>query len=98
MSNIKVVYLTTGEQIVGNISEEKDTSVIMEHPLAFVQQTQDKFGFVEYISPISSDESVEIDHVDIRHVLNPTAEVKAHWEKNFGAGLVVPEEPKLILS
>lgn len=96
MSNVKVIYLTTGEQLVGNVELENSESIVIEHPMAFVQQSIEKFGFMNYISPISNDESVEIKHVDIRHVLEPTDEVKAHWEETFGSGLVLPAGPRLI--
>lgn len=88
MSNVKLFYLVTGEQIVGDATE-KETSYMINNPLSVIHLPENKLGFIPYLQ-LTVDTDADFDKNQVRHVLEPTEDVVTHWNQLFGSGIVTP--------
>jgi len=90
MSEVRLVFLKTGEQIVGDTTySESLDSFEIKHPLMVVQTGQEKLGFMDYLQLADTD-VVIFQGADVRHTFEPKQDIVNYWNQLFGAGLVVP--------
>lgn len=94
MSEVRLIYLKTGEQIIGDTEySEASDSFNVKNPLLVMQVAPQKLGFMEYLQ--MTDDTVAIfPMADVRHTFEPTQEVVNYWNQQFGVGIVVPNAGK----
>jgi hypothetical protein len=92
--NIKYIKLVTGEDILANVEDGEPLSIILINPakLVIVPQGLAMLPFV----PTTPESEVVIrnEHIVCTHEVSP--ELEASYNAQFGNGLVVPQEKKLI--
>ena len=99
MSEIKVVKLVSGEELVVEITEENDSSVTFKNPVAAVLQRSQQtggaaLGFMPWMH--AADGPFTVDRSKIICTGNVADEVKNGYNQIFGAGIVVP--PKQLIT
>ena len=99
MSEIKVVKLVSGEELVVEITEENDSSVTFKNPVASVLQRSQNtggaaLGFMPWMH--AADGPFTVDRNKIICIANVADEVKNGYNQIFGAGIVVP--PKQLIT
>lgn len=95
MSNIQVVKLATGEELVVEITEETETAITFKNPLAAVLQRSQKtgepaLGFMPWMH--ASNGPFNIEKSKIICIAEVADEVRNGYNQIFGAGIVVPPQ------
>lgn len=98
MSNVQVVKLVTGEELVVEITEETETAITFKNPVAAVlQRTQSGEGALGFLPWMhSANGPFKVEKNNIVCVAEVADEVKNGYNQIFGAGLVVP--PKQLIT
>lgn len=100
---VKIIGLTTGEQLLTEIQEETQNEFLLKKP-AIIVPTQDRgLGLAPWI-PYSKSQTngIAINKNAVSFSVDPIDELRNHYTGTFVAGLVVPaageiETPKLQL-
>jgi hypothetical protein len=95
---IKLIKLTTGDDVVCEYKDNEDGTITIENPAAFfTMQTEEgmQMGLAPWI-PISKDKKFNISKDRIMVVSIPIDEIEQQYRTNFGSGLVVPNAPTQI--
>jgi hypothetical protein len=99
MSNIKVLRLKDGSDIVGDIGDVCDSDdndvYMIKHPLRALI-SQEGVRFMPYC-PIAEDTEVPIPKDSVEFILKPKEPIRQEWDQAFGSGLVTPNKPSLVL-
>ena len=99
MSNVKVIKLISGEEIIADIDESIDGLVILKKPLMImmVPNQNNQFGIgLAPFCPYAKDEVVPIRAGAIVTIFEPDAGMKNEYNVRFGSGLVVPESKIIV--
>ena len=99
MSEIKVVKLVSGEELVVEITEESDSSVAFKNPVAAVLQRSQQtggaaLGFMPWMHAANG--PFVVDKSKVICIAEVAEEVKNGYNQIFGAGIVVP--PKQLIT
>jgi hypothetical protein len=99
MSNVKVLKLVTGEELVVEITNETDTGVEFVNPVAAVLQRSNQtggaaLGFMPWMH--AADGPFLIEKSKIVTIANVAEEVKNGYNQIFGAGIVVPPKDLIL--
>ena len=89
--NIKVVRLTTTEELIGDWDQEKN---IITSPVVMIPVSKDKIGFQPWI-PLADEKEISLKEEHIMTVLTPDIKLQNEYNRVFGSGLV-PEESNLV--
>ena len=90
--NIKVVRLTTTEELIGDWDQETN---IITSPVVMIPVSKDKIGFQPWI-PLADEKEISLKEEHIMTVLTPDIKLQNEYNRVFGSGLVIPEESKLV--
>lgn len=99
MSNIKVIKLVSGEELVAEITNETDTSVVLTNVVAAVLQRSQQtggaaLGFMPWMHAANA--PFEINKSMIICIAEVADEVKNGYNQIFGAGIVVPPKDLIV--
>ena len=95
--SIKALKLASGEELVVEIVEETELTLIIKNPLACVMQRGEKgpmLGFMPWMQAADGPFVIGIEHIIL--VAEVAEEVKNGYNQIFGAGIVVP--PKQLIT
>jgi hypothetical protein len=99
MSNIKVIKLISGEEVIADIDENIDGLVILKKPLQIMlipnQNNQFGIGLAPFC-PYAKDEVVPIRAGAIVTIFEPDTGMKNEYNVRYGSGLVVPESKIIV--
>jgi hypothetical protein len=92
MSKIMVLKLTSGEELLGEVTAGENT-VKMKHPLAVVTRMDQttgnmSVGFVVY-APICADKTINIYPHAIVLDYEPDQQMVNQWNEKYGSGIVI---------
>ena len=95
MSNIKVLKLVSGEELVVEITNENEDNVTFKNPVAAVLQRSQQnggaaLGFMPWMHAANG--PFTIDRSKLLCVAEVAEEVKNGYNQIFGAGIVVPPQ------
>jgi hypothetical protein len=95
MSNVKVLKLVTGEELVVEIINEAEGLVEFKNPVAAVLQRSQQtggaaLGFMPWMHAADGPFVVETSKIIV--IANVAEEVKNGYNQIFGAGIVVPPQ------
>lgn len=99
MSNVKVIKLISGEEIIADIDESIDGLVILKKPLMImmVPNQNNQFGIgLAPFCPYAKDEIVPIRAGAIVTIFEPETGMKNEYNVRYGTGLVVPESKIIV--
>ena len=97
MIDVKLIRVTTGEEVVAELISESDDSITVKNGLV-VLPTNNGVGFAPWATVIHPDEpeiTLSKDHVV--YIVNVQQDVSKQYNQMFGSKLITPEEKKLIL-
>lgn len=98
MSEIKVVKLVSGEELVVEITNETNDSVTFTNPLAVIlQRTKTGEGAVGFMPWMhAANGPFTVNNNNIVCVASVADEVKSGYNQIFGAGIVVPPKDLIL--
>jgi len=94
--NIKIVRLTSGEDLLADVGETLDGSgIILENPCMLYMRPNDAgtatVGMTRWL-PYSSDRAFTIPNNFVITVCEPADDLRNQYNTVFGSGLVVPPQ------
>ena len=99
MANLRILKLTTGEELVGDIVEETPEKYRVENPcvLGIAMGPNGKANLQMQPMLIFSDQKVvEINRDHIIYDVSVAIEIKNKYNEIYGSGIVVPPQQKII--
>jgi predicted metallo-beta-lactamase superfamily hydrolase len=96
MSDVKLIYLRYGEQIVGDVTYDLNGETItVNNPLSVVHMPEQKLGFIPYLQ-LTQEKDAVFKMSDIRHTFDPNQDIVNHWNSLFGSGIITPPDKEII--
>jgi len=86
--NIKVIKLTTSEELIGEWDQEKNT---ITNPVVMIPVSKDQVGFQPWV-PLAKEEEIILKEEHIMVVLTPDTKLQNEYNRVYGSGLVMPNE------
>lgn len=98
MINIKLVRLSTGEDVITNIVDQNDTHLKFKNPIVAFPSDVGKIGFAPW-SPLVSKEvqEIEVSKMFVIYVTDPDEDISEQYNQMFGSKLVTPNSKKILL-
>ena len=87
MSNIQVISLTTGEQLLTEVSDRKDEQTTVRKPAILVPAGEGKIGLAPY-APYTDVESIVINNTNIVWFSDAVEDLANEYRSAFGSGIV----------
>jgi len=89
--NIRLVVLTTGEQLLANVTEQTATSITVTKPAIIIPAGEGKLGVIPWL-PYSNIESTGVTFQNSHIVcqVEPKTDLANHYNSIFGNGIVIP--------
>lgn len=97
MSNIKIVRLLSGEELLGDVFLGEDGGVLIKDvcqvatSYADPQQATAKIGIAPYLPYALMDNGINIQSHYIGFIISPVVELLNEYNKIFGSGIIVPK-------
>jgi hypothetical protein len=88
MADVKLVRLTTGEEILAKC-ENTATGVVVKDPMILVPLGQGKLGFAKWLPYANTESGVAISSNYVMFVLDPDSEMKNQYI-SASSGIVLP--------
>ena len=96
MNNIRLVRLTSGEEILCKKTNESGLTITVKDLVALVP-TQERLGFMPYMPYCEIDQLV-IKKEHIMFDLTPTQELAVQHERMFSdTDIITPEKPQIVV-
>ena len=96
MSKVKIVRLTSGEELIAKVEEVDDISYILKKPAILIPAGKDQLAFGQWLPYADIKDGIEILSQYVVFVVNPMKEMVEQYEEAFGSGLVVPKKSGVI--
>ena len=91
MNDIKIVRLTTGEELIAKVKESED-SYTLKNPAILIPAGKDQLAFGQWLPYGEISDGVTIDSKYIVFVIDPIKDLLNQYSSSFGSGLVVPTQ------
>jgi hypothetical protein len=90
--NIRLVVLTTGEQLLTTVTEQTETSVTITKPSIIIPAGKGELGLMPWL-PYTNIETtgVTLKASHVVCVVEPRVELANHYSSMFGNGIVIPD-------
>lgn len=95
MSDVTVIKMINGEQIIAKVKSEDAETVQVEKPvIVMLSPKQDGTGVQVQMGPWDTftDKPIAINKQSIMYVAEPNTELLNSYNTNFGSGLVMPSK------
>lgn len=89
MSDIKIVRLITGEDILCNYSKSDADGVVLKDPAVLVSAGQGKLGLIPWLPYAETEDGVAVEERHIVFVVQPHKELENQYTSAI-TGIVVP--------
>ena len=99
MSNIQIIKLTTGEELIADVSEadieDKQFLIAYKPAIIFMQpkgdsETEFGVGLAPY-APFAKEHKVPIFPTHVVSLYEPEVQLKNEYNKRYGSGIIQPE-------
>jgi hypothetical protein len=96
MSNVKIVKLVSGEEIIGKVIEAPQTltssqvqgsPLVIQKPAAILLDPRGKMALVDYV-PMADKKEITLKAENVMFVYDPVIEVTNAYQKSFGSGII----------
>tara|TARA_Y100000004_G_scaffold183782_1_gene232009 strand:- start:231 stop:542 length:312 start_codon:yes stop_codon:yes gene_type:complete len=91
MSEIKIVRLTTGEELVAKVTDNGD-DITLKNPTILIPAGKDQLAFGQWLPYAEISDGITINKKYIVFITDPVAELMNQYNSSFGSGIVVPEK------
>ena len=97
MIDVKLIRISTGEEVVAEVLSETDDSITIQNGLVVLPSAQG-VGFAPWATVISKDEpEITVKKTFIVYVVAVQEDVATKYNEMFGSKLVTPSPKKLIV-
>ena len=90
MSEIKLIRLTSGEELIAKTEQVDNESYIIKKPAILIPAGKDQLAFGQWLPYANIDDGVEIPSEFVMFVVDPVEELMNQYNSSFGSGIVVP--------
>jgi len=90
MSDVKLVRLTTGEELLAKTEQIDNVSYILKKPAILIPAGKDQLAFGQWLPYADIEEGIEISSQFVVFVTDPVDELLNQYNSMFGSGIVVP--------
>jgi len=100
MANLRILKLTTGEEIVGDLVEETPEKYRMENPcvLGIAMASNGKASLqMQPMLLFSEQKVVELKNSHVLYNVTVAHEIKNKYNEVYGSGIVVPPQQSIIV-
>lgn len=95
MSEVKLVRLKSGEELIGKHTINEDGTDHLDSPVILVPTGEGSVGLMPYMPYTNvADSGLDLPEDFVLFVLEVHTELKNHYNTQFGSGLVVPSGPQ----
>jgi|TARA_R110000744_G_scaffold209894_1_gene328919 hypothetical protein len=95
MSKVKIIRLTSGEELIAKV-EETETHVVLKKPAILIPAGKDQLAFGQWLPYANLKDGIEISLTYVVFSVEPVSEMAAQYDEAFGSGLVVPKKGGVI--
>jgi hypothetical protein len=101
VSNIKVIRFISGEELIGEIVENKGTyelKNICQLAASYSDPTTAtaRIGLSPYMPYTNAKDSIVVDATFVAFIVDPVVDLLNEYNKIFGVGIIVPSEKDII--
>ena len=97
MIDVKLLRITTGEEVIAELLSETEETVTIQNGLV-VLPTNNGIGFAPWASVISREKpEITISKTHVVYIVELQEEVSKKYNEMFGSKLITPNEKKIIL-
>lgn len=102
MAEVKIFRLSTGEDVIGQKTEDSDSNLThIKQPFVIVPMQSKPGGPVSLAltpyMPYAEQETVVLKTTNIITEVDPKLEIKNSYNQHLGAGIIEVKKPKLII-
>jgi|TARA_R110000824_G_C14992288_1_gene655334 hypothetical protein len=90
MSDIKLIRLTSGEELIAKTEKIDDVSYILKKPAILIPAGKDQLAFGQWLPYADIEEGIEIPSQFVIFVTDPMDELLNQYNTSFGSGIVIP--------
>lgn len=94
MADVKIVRLTTGEELIAKVSDAGNSMIKLTDPLLIIPMQEGKLTFATWL-PYNSDKFVDVKKDSVMFLINPVSEMSNQY--NQATGSVVVPDKKIII-
>lgn len=98
MNDIKLVRLSTGEELITKLKSETDESYTLSKPAILIPAGKDQLAFGQWLPYAEIEDGITISKEYVIFVVDPVDDLKNQYSTSFGSGLVVPSGAGLKLT
>lgn len=97
MLNVKLVRMSSGEDVITNIVEESDSFVKLKNPIVSFPTQEGRIGFVPW-SPLINKKNpeMEVSKKFIVYIADPDETIVEQYNQMFGSKLVTPKKDLIL--
>jgi len=91
MSDVKIVRLTTGEELVSKV-KESDEEITLTNPTILIPAGKDQLAFGQWMPYAEISDGITINKKYVVFITDPVTELLNQYSSSFGSGIVVPDK------
>lgn len=91
MNDVKLIRLSSGEEILAQIAGETTTSINIKKPIALYAAEEGKLGFMPYIPYTKAEDGLEIKHIHVLYTVDPIDQVLNQYNEATGSIVTAPQ-------
>lgn len=95
MSTVQITRLTTGEEVIAEVTQEGG-SVTLKNPLLLIPMQEGRLTFASWM-PYNADDSVTIKTDAIMFVINPVEEMAKQYIETVNPSQIMVPDKKIIV-
>jgi hypothetical protein len=96
MSKVKIVRLTSGEELIAKVESEDKLKCTLKKPAILIPAGKDQLAFGQWLPYADISNGIEISKDYIVFTVDPMDALVDQYEESFGSGLVVPSAGKVV--
>ena len=90
MNDIKLVRLSTGEELITKLKSETDESYTLSKPAILIPAGKDQLAFGQWLPYAEIEDGITIGKEYVIFVVDPVDDLKNQYSTSFGSGIVIP--------
>ena len=91
MSDVKIVRMTSGEQLLSKVTEKMEGGYTLKNPALMIPHGQGQLGLAPWM-PYADTSSFDVPASEVSFVVDPVTDLLNEYSQAFGSGLVVPDK------
>lgn len=94
MSDVKLIKLMNGEELVAKVTSEDDTHIVVDTPAIVMLSPGQNGNLSVQMGPYCphTDKEIPLNRTHILYMVEPNVELLNGYSKAFGSGIVIPSQ------